>query len=180
MRKVTPPSLYERLERAANGGDARAWKDLLIWLWSPDRKDSPTPAGTEGDPEFAIDPNLLKGAIFGTAVVASFSKIKAILIVNTSTSSGNLLRVGGGSNPFTPPFVGSGTAQVEIGADSALLLSNKKDGWNVTAGTPSSWIAAASTRPPSAASRSAASRSRILTRVQPRTPIQRSIKPSAR
>ena len=70
VRKVTPPSLYERLERAANGGDARAWKDLLIWLWSPDRKDSPTPAGTEGDPEFAIDPNLLKGAIFGTAVEA--------------------------------------------------------------------------------------------------------------
>ncbi len=70
VRKITPPSLYERLERTANGGDARAWRDLLVWLWSPERKDSPNPAGTEGDPEFAIDPNLLKGAIFGTAVEA--------------------------------------------------------------------------------------------------------------
>lgn len=77
----------------------------------------------------------LSNTIFGTAVVASFTKIKAILIVNMSTSSGNSLRVGGASNPFTPPFAGSSTAQVEIGADSALLLSSKKDGWNVTAGS---------------------------------------------
>lgn len=77
----------------------------------------------------------LTNTIFGTPVVAAFSKIKAIVIVNTNTSSGNLLRVGGGPNPFTPPFVGGGAAQVEIGADSALLLANKKDGWNVTAGT---------------------------------------------
>lgn len=77
----------------------------------------------------------LSNTIFGTPVVASFSKIKAIMIVNTATASAGLLRVGGGSNPFTPPFVGSGSAQVEIGADSALLLSNKKDGWTVTPGT---------------------------------------------
>jgi tetratricopeptide (TPR) repeat protein len=69
-RKITPASLYDRLEHAANGGDARAWRDLLSWYWSPDRKDSPSPAGTEGDPSFAIDPNLLKGAIFGAAVEA--------------------------------------------------------------------------------------------------------------
>jgi tetratricopeptide (TPR) repeat protein len=70
VQKIAPRSLLERLERTANGGDARAWHDLLLWLWSPERKDSPNPAGTEGDPEFAIDPNLLKGAIFGTAVEA--------------------------------------------------------------------------------------------------------------
>jgi tetratricopeptide (TPR) repeat protein len=68
--KITPPSLRKCLENAANGGGARAWRDLLAWLWSPDRKDSPNPAGTEGDPEFAIDPNLLRGAIFGTAIEA--------------------------------------------------------------------------------------------------------------
>jgi tetratricopeptide (TPR) repeat protein len=68
--KITPPSLRMRLENVANGGGARAWRDLLGWLWSPERKDSPNPAGTEGDPEFNIDPNLLRGAIFGTAVEA--------------------------------------------------------------------------------------------------------------
>ncbi len=69
-RKVTPPSLYDRLERAANGGDAAAWRDLLAWLWSPERKDSLGPPGSEGDTELSVDPNLLKAALFGTAVEA--------------------------------------------------------------------------------------------------------------
>ena len=77
----------------------------------------------------------LFNTIFGTAVGASFTVIKAIAVINTSISAGDKLRVGGGSNPFTPPFAGSGSAPVEVGADSALLLSSKKDGWNVTAGT---------------------------------------------
>ena len=69
-RKITPPSLYERLKRAGEGGDAVAWRELLAWLWNPDRKDSPGPEGSEADPELAVDPNLLKGALFGTAVEA--------------------------------------------------------------------------------------------------------------
>jgi hypothetical protein len=77
----------------------------------------------------------LSNTIFGTAVAAVFSRIKAIVIVNASIVAGDKLRVGGGSNPFTPPFAGSGTAQVEVGADSALVLSSKKDGWVVTAGS---------------------------------------------
>ena len=68
--KVTPPSLAEHLDRAANGGEASAWRDLLAWLWSPDRKDSAGGIGPEADPEFQIDPNLLRGALFGTAVEA--------------------------------------------------------------------------------------------------------------
>lgn len=77
----------------------------------------------------------LSNTLFGTAVTVSFTKIKAILIINTSIVDGDKLRVGGGANPFTGPFAGSGSAQVELGADSALLLSSKKDGWNVTAGS---------------------------------------------
>src|SRR5689334_15178404 len=69
-RKITPPSLYERLEHAANGGDAAAWRDLLAWLWNPERKDSPGPRGAENDPELAVEPSLLKAAMFGTAVEA--------------------------------------------------------------------------------------------------------------
>jgi len=69
-RKITPPSLYERLDRAANGGDAGAWRDLLAWLWNPERKDSPGPRNAENDPELAVEPGLLKAALFGTAVEA--------------------------------------------------------------------------------------------------------------
>ena len=69
-RKITPPSLYERLERTANGGDAAAWRDLLAWLWNPERKDSPGSRNAENDPEFAVEPGLLKAALFGTAVEA--------------------------------------------------------------------------------------------------------------
>jgi len=69
-RKVVPPSLYDRLDRAANGGDAAAWRELLAWLWNPERKDSPGPSGADADPDLAIDPSLLKAALFGTAVEA--------------------------------------------------------------------------------------------------------------
>ncbi|HEY3594812.1 MAG TPA: hypothetical protein VGL13_13100, partial [Polyangiaceae bacterium] len=69
-RKITPPSLYERLQRAAEGGDALAWRELLAWLWNPERKDSPGPPDADADPELAVDPNVLKGALFGTAVEA--------------------------------------------------------------------------------------------------------------
>jgi hypothetical protein len=70
VQKILPRSLYDRLDRAANGGDAAAWRDVLEWLWSPDRKDSPAPSGIESDPEFAVDPNLLRAALFGTALEA--------------------------------------------------------------------------------------------------------------
>jgi hypothetical protein len=69
-RKIAPPSLYERLDRAANGGDAAAWRELLAWLWSPERKDSPGPRSAENDPDFAVEPGLLKAALFGTAIEA--------------------------------------------------------------------------------------------------------------
>ncbi|MET0591516.1 MAG: hypothetical protein ABW133_02380 [Polyangiaceae bacterium] len=69
-RKIAPPSLYERLDRAANGGDAAAWRALLAWLWSPERKDSPGPRNAENDPDLAVEANLLKAALFGTAIEA--------------------------------------------------------------------------------------------------------------
>lgn len=117
-----------RLEYSRALGDGGGADQASI-VWHDQRTLAP---GANDDLDLAGG---LSNTIFGTAVVASFTKIKAIFIVNTSTSAGDRLRVGGGTNPFTPPFVGSGTAQVEIGADSALLLSSKKDGWNVTPGT---------------------------------------------
>jgi tetratricopeptide (TPR) repeat protein len=69
-RKITPPSLYERLDRVASGGDAASWRELLKWLWNPERKDSPGPRNIENDPELAVEPSLLKAALFGTAIEA--------------------------------------------------------------------------------------------------------------
>ena len=42
----------------------------MAWLWNPERKDSPGPTGAEADPELAVDPSLLKAALFGTAIEA--------------------------------------------------------------------------------------------------------------
>lgn len=85
-----------------------------------------------------LDLTNLTSSIFGSTVTINFAKVKAILLVNTSTTSGDELRVGGagaGGNAFGAPFNGDQDAVVEAGADSALLLSNKTDGWTVTAGT---------------------------------------------
>ena len=73
IRKITPPALYERLQTAASGGDAKAYRDLLAWLWNPDRRDDDSQAGpseAQSDPELAVDPGLLKAALWGTAIEA--------------------------------------------------------------------------------------------------------------
>jgi hypothetical protein len=84
-----------------------------------------------------LDLTALTNSIFGTSVSISFAKVKAILIVNTSTVSGDILRMGGAGagQAFAAPFNGSATAEVEVGADSCLMLVNKKDGWTVTPAT---------------------------------------------
>jgi hypothetical protein len=81
-----------------------------------------------------LDLTALVNSIFGTNVSISFAKVKAVLIVNASTTAGQLLRVGGAGagQAFATPFNGSATAVVEVGADSCLMLVNKKDGWTVT------------------------------------------------
>ena len=78
----------------------------------------------------------LTTTIFGTAVAFTFVKVKAVLIVNTSTTAGDELVWNGTiANSWLGPFNGSATSKIEIGPDSALFVSSKKDGWAVTAGT---------------------------------------------
>lgn len=80
-----------------------------------------------------LDMTALTHSIFGSTVTISFAKIKAILIVNNSTTSGDELRIDTSvAAALLTPFASSATTKVEIGADSALLLSSKKDGWAVT------------------------------------------------
>ncbi|MDA7977505.1 MAG: hypothetical protein MPJ50_01890 [Pirellulales bacterium] len=84
-----------------------------------------------------LDLTTLPRNLFGNALTIGFVQVKAILLVNLSTTSGEVLRVGGAGagNAFATPFAGDVEAQVEAPPDSPLLLVNRGIGWTVTAGT---------------------------------------------
>jgi len=88
--------------------------------------------GTNDD----LDMTALANTIFGTSVPINFAKVSAIMIKNLSTTAGDELKLDSSvANAFTGPFNGSTSSKIEIGADSVLFLSSKKDSWTVTAGT---------------------------------------------
>lgn len=98
-------------------------------IWHDSRTVS---AGASDD----LDMTALPQSIFGGTINISLSKVKALLIVNTSTTTGDQLRVGGApANSFSAPFNGVAASLALVGPDSPLLLSNKRDGWTVTPGT---------------------------------------------
>lgn len=74
-RRLIAPELYERIERAASGGDATAWRELLAALLSPPRSDA---RDDGGDPELAVDPDVKRAAVFGTALEAFRRDPKAL------------------------------------------------------------------------------------------------------
>ena len=83
-----------------------------------------------------LDLTALSQTVFGSPLAVNFAKVKAILLINTSTMAGDRLRLGGaGAAAFSAPFAADDDAVVEIGPDSPLLLASKKDGWTVTGGT---------------------------------------------
>ncbi len=83
-----------------------------------------------------LDLTALASSLFGGSLSLSLAKLKALLLVNTSTTAGDKLRLDSSvANACTGPFGGSTTSKIEIGADSALLLTSKKDGWTVTGGS---------------------------------------------
>ncbi len=91
-------------------------------LWSDQRT---LASGANDD----LDLTALTHTLFGSTVSLNFARVKAILVIHTSTTTGEKLRVDGSvTNGFTGPLAGT-TGKIEIGADSALLLSSKKDGW---------------------------------------------------
>ena len=117
-----------KLEYARSLADGIA-ADQADKLWHDERTIA---AGANDD----LDLTALVNTVFGSTLTIALAKVKALLIVNTSTVSGDELRLDSSvSNGFRAPFNGSAASIVEVGADSALLLCNKKDGWAVTAGT---------------------------------------------
>jgi hypothetical protein len=108
-------------DQLSNGSAA----DQANTIWSDQR----TVAASGHDD---LDLTNLTHTLFGSTLAIDLASVKAILLVNTSTTSNDRLRLDSSvANACTAPFGGSATSLVEIGADSALLLSSKKDGWTV-------------------------------------------------
>jgi len=78
-----------------------------------------------------LELDLLVQPLFGDLVTIPLAKVKAILIVNKSTSGGGYLVVGGApSDPWYAPF-GAPEDTVKVMPDSPLLLAHVGDGWEV-------------------------------------------------
>jgi hypothetical protein len=82
-----------------------------------------------------LDLTSLANTIFGSTVTISFAKFKAVLIVNTSTTTGDDLTVGGAASQEWTAWVAAAGDKVRVPANSCLLISNKKTGWTVTDGS---------------------------------------------
>ncbi len=97
-------------------------------IWSDERT---VASGANDD----LDLTALGYTLYGSSVSLAMARVKAILIIHTSTTSGERLTLDSSvTHSLTGPFGGSTTSLIEIGADSPLLLASKKDGWP-TSGT---------------------------------------------
>ena len=75
-------------------------------------------------------------SIFGTSVPQVFARVKAIIIKNNATATGEELQIDSSvAASFLGWCVASTTAKAQIGPNSMLVLSNLCDGWAVTATT---------------------------------------------
>ena len=83
----------------------------------------------------------LAQSIFGDSISLSFSKIKALLIANTSTTAGYLLVGGAASDQWYEPFAASGD-KIKVMPGGQLLLTHPGTGWSVAAGSTDLKIAA--------------------------------------
>lgn len=85
-----------------------------------------------------LDLTSLATTVFADSVTINLATVRALLIINTATTAGENLLVGGagsGGNAWGEAFNGDQDAQVVVPADSTLLLVNKKSDWPVTNGS---------------------------------------------
>ena len=94
--------------------------DQADTIWSDQRT---VAAGTSD----SLDLTNLTHTLFGSTLAIDLASVKAIFIVNTSTTSGDLLRLDSSvANGCTAPFGGSATSLVEIGADMRAFTVEQK------------------------------------------------------
>lgn len=100
-------------------------------LWHDQRVLSPTSFED-------LDLTNLTNTLFGSTITINLARVKVLLIINTSTTGGDDLLVGGAgnaNNAWSAPFNADQDAKIELPADSTLLLTNKPAGWVVTGGS---------------------------------------------
>lgn len=121
---VTDSSRLKYHQALANGTDSgqadRVWHDSRTLS-----------SGTDEDLALSSLPvNLFDGSL-----AIALAKVKAIFLVNTATTEGEDLVVGGATaDEWQGPFAAAGN-KITVPADSCLLLVNKKAGWTVSAGS---------------------------------------------
>ncbi len=77
-----------------------------------------------------LDLTALTRTILGDTLSVTFLTVKALMIVNQSTGTGELLIGGAGTNEWSEPFGADGDLAT-VPPDSTLLLTNRKQGWDV-------------------------------------------------
>lgn len=82
--------------------------------------------------EETFDLTALTRTVLGNTITTTFETVKAVLIVNLTTG-GELLVGDALVNEWTSPFGREGD-RVRVPADSALLLTNRRAGWDVGGG----------------------------------------------
>ncbi|REJ94886.1 MAG: hypothetical protein DWQ35_07390 [Planctomycetota bacterium] len=84
-----------------------------------------------------LDLTALAASVFENSVTVSLATVRALLLINTATTAGEDLLVGGagaGGNAWASPFNGDQDAQLVLPADATLLLVNKKNTWTIANG----------------------------------------------
>ena len=77
-----------------------------------------------------LDLTCLARTVLGDTLTVTFLTVKALLIVNQSTSGGELVLGGAAADEWSEPFVADGD-QITVPLDSPLLLGNRQAGWEV-------------------------------------------------
>lgn len=80
----------------------------------------------------------LTTTIFADTVTIGLATVRALLIVNTASTAGEDLLIGGagaGGNAWAAAMNGDQDARLVVPADSMLMLVNKKNDWPVTNGS---------------------------------------------
>lgn len=103
--------------------------DLADRIWHDERTIT---TGANDD----LDLTALARTLYGVSSPVALVKLKVLMIVVLSTVTGDKLKLDSSvTNGYVGPFDGSAASKVVVGADSPLILANKKDGFGAVSGT---------------------------------------------
>lgn len=78
-----------------------------------------------------LDLTALPRTLYNTDFDLAFANVRALVIVNLATDPSHVLAIGAAASNAWSPWISSGSASVMLEADSALVLTNRKNDWPV-------------------------------------------------